>query len=136
MFIDNRSTGDSGSGAFFADGGGPGNCGTDYEDPENQIPGRITLIRTLFQGNRGAGDDGGAVEAYAYPLDVVTFEFVVFRANRADPGRAGAAFIHADHTVFIRGTAFVDNYATQPGGRSGPTDRRFTTSKTRCSPAM
>ena len=116
VFIANESTGTLGSGAFFADGGGPGDYGTDYTDPRNDIPGQITLLRTRFERNRGAGDDGGAVEAYAYPLDSVTFEDCVFFANRAAPGRAGAAFIHADRSVRVIRTAFVNNTATNTGG--------------------
>jgi len=116
VFIRNRSTGSSGSGAFFSDGGGPGDYGTDYTDPANDIPGQITLRRTRFEDNRGAGDDGGAVEAYAYPLDAVTIEDSVFFGNRAEPGRAGAVFIHADLTVRVARTAFVDNVASGVGG--------------------
>lgn len=116
VFVDNESTGTLGSGAFFADGGGPGDYGTDYTDPRNDILGQITLRRTRFERNRGAGDDGGAVEAYAYPLDSVTLEDCVFHANRAAPGRAGAAFIHADRSVRVIRTAFVDNTATNTGG--------------------
>lgn len=116
VFIGNRSTGASGSGAFFADGGGPGDYNTDYTNPANNIPGQITLRRTRFDGNRGAGDDSGAVEAYAYPLDTVTFEDSVFVDNISDPGRAGAAFIHSDHIVRIARTAFVGNRATGVGG--------------------
>ena len=62
------------------------------------------------------GDDGGAVEAYAYPLDAVTIEDSVFFRNRAEPGRAGAVFIHADLTVRVARTAFVDNVASGVGG--------------------
>jgi hypothetical protein len=117
VFVGNRSTrNDGGSGAFFADGGGPGDYNTDYEKEENQIPGQITLRGTRFEDNRGAGDDSGAVEAYGYPLDVITVSGCVFKANRAEPGRAGALFIHSDRTVSLLGTAFVDNYATHPGG--------------------
>jgi len=49
-------------------------------------------------------------------MDTVTFESCVFRENESNPGRAGAAFIHADREVDILATAFVDNHATQPGG--------------------
>lgn len=117
VFINNQTTRDNGgSGAFFADGGGPGDYNTNYDDPSKRIPGQITLRRVRFVNNRGAGDDGGAVEAYAYPMDVVTLESCVFKQNRSQPGRAGAVFIHADKEVHIVGTAFVDNHATSPGG--------------------
>ena len=116
VFVENASTGSLGSGAFFSDGGGPGDYGTDYTKPANQIPGEITIRRTRFTRNRGAGDDAGAVEAYAYPLDAVTIEGTVFDANRSDPGRAGALFVHADRTVTLTRTAFVDNTATATGG--------------------
>lgn len=116
VFVGNRSTRpDGGSGAFFADGGGRGDYGTDYGDPKNQVAGQITLRRVRFEGNQGAGDDGGAVEAYAYPMDIVTFEGCVFRDNDSNPGRAGGAFIHADNEVHILSTAFVGNSSTQPG---------------------
>jgi hypothetical protein len=109
VFVGNEtSRPDGGSGAFFADGGSGG--------PGTETPGQITLRRVRFEGNRGAGDDGGAVEAYAYPADTVTFDGCVFRGNESNPGRAGAAFIHADREVHILRTAFVDNRATQPGG--------------------
>jgi len=117
LFLNNRTTRTTGgSGAFFADGGGPGDYNTNYAEPSNQIPGEITLRRTRFSGNHGAGDDGGAVEAYAYPLDTVTFESVVFRDNVAEGGRAGAAFIHADKEVRILQSAFVNNHSTAAGG--------------------
>ena len=111
VFVDNRSAGDHGSGAFFTDGGGPGDYGNG-----DTTPGEITLRRTRFASNRGAGDDGGACELYAYPPDEITVEGCVFQGNQSSPGRAGALFIHADNTVNVRATAFVDNHATQTGG--------------------
>ncbi len=109
VFVGNRTTAaTSGSGAFFADGA---NGGTSASAPA----GVMTLRRVLFEGNRGAGDDSGAVEAYAYPNDTVVIDACVFHANHAD-GRGGAAFIHADKRVDVRRTAFVDNDATGQGG--------------------
>jgi len=113
VFVNNRSSRpDGGSGAFFADGGGAG----DYNTPDNKTPGQISLIRTLFDGNHGAGDDSGSVEAYAYPQDTVTVQDCVFRANVSNPGRAGALFIHADKQVNITRSAFIDNHASASGG--------------------
>jgi hypothetical protein len=112
VFIGNRSSRDSGSGAFFVDGGGPGDYGNGIK-----TPGQINIRRSLFWKNRGAGDDGGAAELYAYPPDVVTVQDSVFRENQSTPGRAGALFIHADNAVNIKRTAFVDNRAEGgPGG--------------------
>ncbi len=111
VFLRNKSAGDHGSGAFFADGGGPG----DYNNGD-KTPGEITLRRSLFVENRGAGDDSGVGELYAYPPDVVTVEACAFRKNESNPGRGGALFIHADNVVNITRSAFVDNHATQPGG--------------------
>ena len=111
VFLKNKSAGDHGSGAFFADGGGPG----DYNNGD-KTPGEITLRRSLFVENRGAGDDSGAGELYAYPPDIVAVEACAFRKNESNPGRAGALFIHADNAVNITRSAFVDNHATQPGG--------------------
>ncbi|CAN5719749.1 choice-of-anchor Q domain-containing protein [soil metagenome] len=113
VFVENRSAGASGSGGFFADGAGPG----DYNSPNPTPPGTMALRRTLFVRNRGAGDDSGAAELYAYPRDAVVVEDSVFLSNQSNPGRAGALFIHADKTVEIRRTAFVDNQASGgPGG--------------------
>lgn len=111
VFVGNKSSGASGSGAFFADGGGPG----DYNNGD-KTPGEITLRRSLFLRNRGAGDDGGAGELYAYPADTVTVEGCTFHDNESNPGRAGALFIHADQAVNVLRTAFVGNHATSPGG--------------------
>ncbi|CAN5297196.1 choice-of-anchor Q domain-containing protein [soil metagenome] len=113
VFVENRSAGASGSGGFFADGAGPG----DYNSPKPTPPGTMALRRTLFVRNRGAGDDSGAAELYAYPADTVIVEGSVFLANTSNPGRAGALFIHADKNVEIRRTAFLDNEASGgPGG--------------------
>ena len=111
VFVDNRASGTLGSGAFFADGGGPGDYGNG-----DKTPGEITLRRSLFVRNRGAGDDGGAGELYAYPPDTVTVEACAFRANESNPGRAGALFIHADGAVNVKQSSFLDNHATTPGG--------------------
>jgi len=111
VFIKNKSAGQLGSGAFFADGGGPG----DYTNGD-QTPGEITLRRSLFIQNRGAGDDSGGGELYAYPPDTVTVEGCTFRDNESNPGRAGALFIHADKVVMVTKTAFIDNHATGSGG--------------------
>lgn len=111
VFVANRSAGNKGSGAFFSDGGGPG----DYNN-RDMTPGEITLRRSLFVRNRGAGDDGGAAELYAYPADKVTVEGCTFHANEAKPGRAGALFIHADKSVEILASVFADNHATGAGG--------------------
>ncbi|CAN5487821.1 hypothetical protein BH11MYX1_BH11MYX1_20210 [soil metagenome] len=109
VFVGNRTTAlTSGSGAFFADGA---NGGTSASAPA----GVMTLRRVLFEGNHGAGDDSGAVEAYAYPNDTVVIDACVFHANHAE-GRAGAAFIHANKQVDVMRTAFVDNDATGQGG--------------------
>jgi hypothetical protein len=104
VFIANRSGGNKGS-------GGPGDYGNGIK-----TPGEITLRRSLFLKNRGAGDDAGAGELYAYPPDVVTVEGCVFRENESSPGRAGALFIHSDNVVDVRRSAFVANRATGAGG--------------------
>lgn len=111
VFINNRSSGNSGSGAFFADGGGPG----DYNNRDT-TPGEITLRRSSFIGNRGAGNDGGAGLLYAYPADTVTVERCVFRNNLSSPGRGGALAIHADKSVTVTQTAFVNNRASGSSG--------------------
>ncbi len=111
VLVGNRSSGTTGSGAFFADGGGPGDYGNGIT-----TPGEITLRGLRVEGNRGAGDDGGAAELYAYPSDTVTVESSTFRNNQSNPGRAGSLFIHADKVVDLRRVAFVGNTATRSGG--------------------
>ncbi len=111
VLVGNRSSGAGGSGAVFVDGGGPGDYGNGIT-----TPGAITLRGLRVEGNRGAGDDGGAAELYAYPFDTVTIESATFRNNQSNPGRAGALFIHADNVVDLRRVAFVGNTATRSGG--------------------
>ncbi|MGL5824899.1 MAG: choice-of-anchor Q domain-containing protein [Nocardioides sp.] len=124
LFIRNRSVGNKGSGAFFADGGGPG----DYNNGITS-PGKITIRRSRFTKNRGAGDDGGAALLYAYPADTVTIKGSAFTRNVSDPGRGGALAIHADKVVRIRKTTFVENRSTGSSGAiraDGSARYRFT----------
>jgi hypothetical protein len=119
---------DTTPGATSAQGHGYG--GAIYTDgatwPTNDaIGGQITIRRSQFIGNRGAGQ-GGAVFSFVYPPDTVLIEDTLFQDNQlgynakcygdGSCDALGGALRHGNGGLTLRNTTFVGNTARSQGG--------------------
>jgi hypothetical protein len=116
QFINNDSTaggtvGYGYGGAIYTDGAS--------EHPEDVIGGQIRIVRTVFRGNRAAGQ-GGAVQAWVYPPDQVFVSDTTFDSNLVIPRPGGDAFGGAlrlgNGNMTVANTTFSGNLARNQGG--------------------
>jgi hypothetical protein len=116
QFIDNDST--AGGAAGYGYGGAIYTDGAS-EHPGDAIGGRIRIVKTIFRGNRAAGQ-GGAVQAWVYPPDQVLVSDATFDSNQVIPRSGGDAFGGAlrlgNGTMLVANSTFVNNLARNQGG--------------------
>ncbi|MCT7965422.1 DUF4347 domain-containing protein [Laspinema sp. D1] len=99
-------------GAILTDGA------TDLAKPDS---GTITIRASRFEGNRAL--DGGGVNLYSYPGDVVSVHDSLFINNEAlqipaegGKGGKGGGLRHDNSEFILTNTSFVNNLAHQHGG--------------------
>ena len=116
QFIDNDST--AGGAAGYGYGGAIYTDGAS-EHPGDAIGGRIRIVKTVFRGNRAAGQ-GGAVQAWVYPPDQVLVSDTTFDSNqvilRPDGEAFGGALRLGNGKMIVANSTFVNNLARNQGG--------------------